>query len=545
MREFTADLMRLLHFGRRVIATALLLVPLLGCSPAASSPGMEQPTEQETVSAGVEIEELRHKARWRKRRLIFNNDGDDALFFPSDLPVTPRNLLERRTIPVIGTQVDTIFYCTTQSIGAYTHRSEVAELLVRDLPREGFRNSVGEFAKQDTDPLEIVTEHCRKEGIEIFATLRMNDVHDSSDRFSVLGSKFKRKHRRALFGTSRKPPPYGYWSGADFSWKVIRNMTFQVLEEMASNYDLDGLELDFWRHPPYFKTYAWGEPVTREETESITRLMRRVRRMADARGRERGRPLLIAVRVMDSPELSQDMGLDLVTWLREDLVDLVIVGEVALAPWEETIRLAHRYGVPVYPCIRRSIIGEERGSLESFRAQALTAWKQGADGIYLFNLFPEEDHDRKYRELGDPNGLERLDKLYSLDPVGRESFKRYIHDFEKYKAQEPVSPLSPVELEPDTNYTIPMYLADRSLSQAIVGKRPLVRARLQLENLDPEAAVRFSVNGHRLEAEERVQDELRFSISPTRLHTGYNHFRISVPAGTAPRLKDILVSVLY
>ena len=545
MREFTADLMRLLHFGRRVIATALLLVPLLGCSPAASSPGMEQPTEQETVSAGVEIEELRHKARWRKRRLIFNNDGDDALFFPSDLPVTPRNLLERRTIPVIGTQVDTVFYCTTQSIGAYTHRSEVAELLVRDLPREGFRNSVGEFAKQDTDPLEIVTEHCRKEGIEIFATLRMNDVHDSTDRFSVLGSKFKRKNFRALFGTSRKPPPYGYWSGADFSWKVIRNMTFQVLEEMASNYDLDGLELDFWRHPPYFKTYAWGEPVTREETESITRLMRRVRRMADARGRERGRPLLIAVRVMDSPELSQDMGLDLVTWLREDLVDLVIVGEVALAPWEETIRLAHRYGVPVYPCIRRSIIGEERGSLESFRAQALTAWKQGADGIYLFNLFPEEDHDRKYRELGDPNGLERRDKLYSLDPVGRESFKRYIHDFEKYKAQEPVSPLSPVELEPDTNYTIPMYLADRSLSQAIVGKRPLVRARLQLENLDPEAAVRFSVNGHRLEAEERVQDELRFSISPTRLHTGYNHFRISVPAGPAPRLKDILVSVLY
>ena len=147
--------------------------------------------------------------------------------------------------------------------------------------------------------------------------------------------------------------------------------------------------------------------------------------------------------------------------------------------------------------------------------------------------------------MGDPNGLERLDKLYSLDPVGRESFKRYIHDFDKYKAQKPVSPLSPVELEPDTIYTVPMYLADRSLSQAIIGGRPLVRARLQLENLEPEMAVRLSVNGHRLGAEERVQDELRYSISPTQLHTGYNHFRISVPAGPAPRLKDILVSVLY
>lgn len=537
--------MRLLRFGPRITVAALLLVPIPGCSPAASSPGMEQPAEKDTVSGAGEIEELRHKARWRKRRLIFNNDGDDALFFPSDLPVTPRNLLERRTIPVIGTQVDSIFYCTTQSIGAYTHRSEVAEIVVRDLPREGFRNPVGEFVEQGTDPLEIVTEYCRKEGVEIFATLRMNDVHDSSDRFSVLGSKFKRNNSRTLFGSSRKPPPYGYWSGADFSWKVIRNMTFQVLEEMASNYDLDGLELDFWRHPPYFRTYAWGEPVTQKETDSITRLMRRVRRMADARARERGRPLLIAVRVMDSPELNHDMGLDLVTWLRENLVDLVIVGEVALAPWEETIRLAHRYGVPVYPCIRRSMMGEERGSLESFRAQALTAWKQGADGIYLFNLFPDEDHDRKYRELGDPNGLERLDKLYSLDPVGRESFKRYIHDFEQYKAQKPVSPLSPLLLEPDKTYTIPMYLADRSLSQAIIGNRPRVQARVQLENLDPETAIRLSVNGHRLEAEERVQDELRYSISPTQLQTGYNHFRILVPAGAAPSLKDILVSVLY
>ncbi len=537
--------MRLLHFGRRIIGMALLPIPFLGCSPAASFPGMELPAERETVSTAVEIEDLRHKARWRKRRLIFNNDGDDALFFPSGLPVTPRNLLDLRTTRVIGTQVDSIFYCTTQSIGAYTHRSDVAEFLVKDLPREGFRNSVGEFAKQDTDPLEIVTEHCRKEGIEIFATLRMNDVHDSTDQFSVLGSKFKRKNLRTLFGTSRKPPPYGYWSGADFSWKVIRDMTFRVLEEMASNYDVDGLELDFWRHPPYFKSYAWGEPVTAVETESITRLMRRVRGMADVRGRERGRPLLIAVRVMDSPELSQDMGLDLVTWLKEDLVDLVIVGEVGLAPWEETIRLAHRYGVPVYPCIRRSMIGEERGSIESFRAQALTAWKQGADGIYLFNLFPDENHDRKYRELGDPNGLERMDKLYSLDPVGRESFKRYIHEFDKYKAQKPVSPLSPVELKPDSTYTVPMYLADRSLSHAVISGRPLVRARLQLENLDPEMAVRLSVNGHPLEAEERVPDELRYSISPTQLQTGYNQFRIFVPAGPAPRLKDILVSVLY
>ena len=533
--------MRRLHFRRRIIATALFLVPLAGCSPVASSPG----PEKDTVSAGVEFEELRQKARWRKRRVIFNNDGDDALFFPSDLPATPRNLLQRRTIPVTGTQVDTIFYCTTQSIGAYTHRSGVAEHLVQDLPREGFRNPAGEFVEQGTDPLEIVTDYCRKEGIEIFATLRMNDVHDSTARFAVLRSQFKRKHARGLFGTSSTPPPYGYWSGADFGWDAFRDMTFRVLEELASNYDVDGLELDFWRHPPYFRTYAWGEPVTREETETMTRLMRRVRRMADARGRERGRPLLIAVRVMDSPELSLDMGLDLVTWFRENLVDLVIVGEVALAPWEATIRLAHRYGVPVYPCIRRSIIGEERGSLESFRAQALTAWKQGADGIYLFNIFPDEGHDRKFRELGDPNGLERLDKLYSLDPVGRESFKRYIHDFDRYKAQKPYSPLAPVALEPDTTYTIPMYLADRSLSQAILGKRPRVRARLQLENLHPEATVRLSVNGHRLEAEERVGDELRYSISPTRLHTGYNHFHVSVPNGPAPRLKDILVSVRY
>jgi len=48
------------------------------------------------------------KAVHRRRRILFNNDGDDALY--SAREPTPQGLLEVRTTPVLGTHVDTISY---------------------------------------------------------------------------------------------------------------------------------------------------------------------------------------------------------------------------------------------------------------------------------------------------------------------------------------------------------------------------------------------------------------------------------------------------
>ncbi len=486
---------------------------------------------------------LRREARGRRRRIIFNNDGDDNLFFPVGTPVTAENLLARRTVPLVGTQVDTIFYCTTQSFGAYSHRTRVAEQHVASLPRKGRRNATQELARQGTDSLAIMVDYCREKGIEIFATVRMNDVHDATGDFAALGSEFKRKNPQYLFGTKEKPPPFGYWSGVDFGHAQVRDHAFRILEELIQNYDIDGLELDFWRHPPFFRTQAWGQIATQEELENMTQLLRRIHQVAEARGRLRGRPVLLAARVLESVELSRDLGLDLLTWLREGLLDLLIVGEVALTPWEEMIQLGQRYGVPVYPCVRRSMVEGQRGSAESLRALALTAWKKGADGIYFFNIFPEEAYPEVYTELGDPAVLERLDKIYSLDPVGRNSFGRYFPEFWKHKSRKLFTSTSPVELQPGTRYQIPMYLADRALEAKAAGA-PRTRMRLQAEGSEEEGALELSLNGHPLGLGEKQGEEIHYPVPHGWLKTGYNLLQVFTQQPSI-RLRDILLEVQY
>ena len=61
----------------------------------------------------AELREARTKAAHRKRRIIFNNDGNEPVYYCKE--ATPEVLLECRTTALVGTQVDSIFYCTWSS----------------------------------------------------------------------------------------------------------------------------------------------------------------------------------------------------------------------------------------------------------------------------------------------------------------------------------------------------------------------------------------------------------------------------------------------
>lgn len=52
---------------------------------------------------------------------------------------------------------------------------------------------------------------------------------------------------------------------------------------------------------------------------------------------------------------------------------------------------------------------EAETAIKVWRGEALNAWKAGVDGIYTFNRF--NPHDPSFRELGDPDLLETLDRI--------------------------------------------------------------------------------------------------------------------------------------
>ena len=521
------------------------------------------------------MRQRRKQAAHRRRRIIYNNDGDDALHFrqegadisqvgfaeaaQSDT-VTPEAFLDIRIAPIPGTHIDSLFYCDTQSFGSFLHPSDVAEVFTNIVERGdggASRNITQELIAQGTSPLQLAIEFCRRNDIEIFSSVRMNDIHDGvgavySDAFLP---QFKIDHPEYLFGAKGDKLAHGYWSGVDYAQPAVRERAFLVIEDICRRYDIDGLELDFWRHPPFFKSYAVsGKPVSSEERGQMTELLRRIRTMTEQVSLDRGRPLLVAVRVPDSVGACLSLGLDIERWLsvadeekNESLFDILIGGNgVQLTPWEETVALGHAHDVPVYPCIRPAI-PSRRGvgsSAESYRALAMNIWRSGADGIYTFNMF--KTRDRIFRELGDPETLETLDKVYRLDPVGFSMVKQHFNA-DPYLRLPILSPRNPSPLQAGQPTAIPLVVGDDLQGSTSRGMRPDVKLRLQVEKLANRRDLSVTINGETLRGGSVTQSWLEYDVPPQSVRQGANRIETTPRSGLAEAsvLTDLELQIRY
>lgn len=396
------------------------------------------------------------------RRVIFNNDGDDAMYHAQG--DTPEDLLAVRAVPVTGTGVTTMFYCMNGPIGLFQNNTNIGKVLMDDLTPDT-RNITRALVAAGTDPLEIMVAYCREHGIEIFSTVRMNDVHDCGkyEVSKMLFPPFKEQHPQYLHGASDRQPKYGWWSGVNYAEDEVRDYVFRIVEDYCTRYDIDGVELDFLRHPPFFTPQAWGTPATDEERAQMTDLVRRTRMMTRDIERARDRPFPLAARLIETPALSYDYGLDIYAWLREGLLDWVTLGELSKAAWPEWVRLCHAYNVAFYPGLLRSI-GPKDGQIESLRAQAMIADYLGADGIYLFNLYPEAGNRLQtsrevFEDLGKPSRIRFRDKLF--DFRRSDGWHGYYPTPDRYLGLPAITQDEPLEIVPGRPTRLPLLVSDR------------------------------------------------------------------------------------
>jgi len=357
--------------------------------------------------------EAHEAAVHRPRRIIMNNDGNDCWSHDDAADggagaKTVENFLSKRTSPLVGSQVDAIFYCTGV-VNSYTHHSEETELrIVADRGVDDWAHELKQIAGRDS--LQVMTDFCHQQDWEVFWSMRMNDTHDSGDE--ALLTEWKSSHRELLMGNPGDELPFGgkRWSAMNYERPQVREKVFRILQDVATRYDVDGLELDFFRHPVYFRPQMTGDPVTGQHCDLMTELIKRVREMTQQVAQERGRPMLISVRVPDSLGYARAIGLDYEAWLQEGLIDIVVGGGYFhLEPWESLVALGHSYGACVYAGLSASRIVDPSnpgGSvpIELWRGEAYTAWQAGVDGIYTFNRF--NPHDPIFHELGSPETLE-------------------------------------------------------------------------------------------------------------------------------------------
>lgn len=350
---------------------------------------------------------------FRQRRIIVNDDGQPPGPGPGpDLtPEETEEFLRMRFTDTLNTQVDTYFLCVAAT--------DCGPDSVVNPPPHLIYTMSHWFPEMKAPPgihkmIRAYIEAAHEARIEIFVSVRMNDTHDS--RAPKLSYPLKVERNDLLLGKKDPRPPkdalmFGFWSGFDWSKQEVRRHFLDFILTFCDRYDFDGIELDYFRRALLFKL---GEE--HQNLDAMTEWVRKVRQGLNAIGKKRGRPYLVAIRLPDSPELSRRSGFDMERWLREGLLDMLMIGggymPYSSSRYKESIDLAHHYGVQAYPCINHF---KEPIQMRSW---ASNYWALGADGVYLFNYGGVPDGSEKaqcLRQMGDPATLAGFDKIYRPD----------------------------------------------------------------------------------------------------------------------------------
>ncbi len=265
----------------KTVGGSLLAAPWMGglASPF-PNPGWSQP-----LPAG-------HKVR----RMLSNHDG---AIMGSDPPLTAEHF--RQVVRSYqGTPVDTICFCLGDR-EVYHYETEVAEVIGRrhgtfksDWDWRVYENT-RRLIESGKGPLATFAEVCREEGMGLFGSFRMNS-HYGVDPASPHHSEFRLKHPQWLIGHpagySKESKEFGIRMGLNYAIPEVREHMAATITEVFTRFRVDGVELDFMRHPAFFKLH---EAV--ENHHHMTDMLRHIKRRRDEVSRETDRKIELAMRV--------------------------------------------------------------------------------------------------------------------------------------------------------------------------------------------------------------------------------------------------------
>ncbi|MBX7256786.1 MAG: family 10 glycosylhydrolase [Candidatus Hydrogenedentes bacterium] len=385
------------------------------------------------------------------------------------------------------------------------------------------------------DPYAVWIARCREKGISPWLTMRMNDVHDVNNPKNFMHSTFWVKHPDYW----RVPGSTGAWQDRALNYGIpeVREHAMVYVKELFERYDPDGIELDWMRFGYHFKP---GEEA--KGRDILTQFMRDVRALSVDWSQKRGHPIQIGARVPAVPDAAYGLGMDGVTWVKEDLVDVLVptpfwasidfdipveewrarlgdsAKKITLAPGGEIL-------IAAYPGAKQT-----ENTLSSARGFASMELMRGADAIYLFNYMdpaPMHGGVEAYRSL-----LEEGIALKTL--VGKE--RRFVSTYH-----------DTVPAGVSNGAQLPAALADNPVITIYAGPKPpsgkaaVIIGFDKAEGVD-EKTLKVSVNGAACSLAGIVEDladfpgvarAIRFESELSALKDGSNAVAVSGGSGEA------------
>jgi hypothetical protein len=378
------------------------------------------------------------RPRHTTKLIVVNDDGFSGFFSGT---YRTADDLRRQVHRIADTPVGVLEWCFSSGSRAnFPARStELIGADVTEFPRRADKvvaETLRRLADEGTDTLAVVAAACRETGLACYASYRMNGDYNATWMGETLprmfNSRFWWAHPefrvRGKAGEDRIKLSYAF--------PEVRAFKLALLREAAAR-DIDGLNLDFLRHPDFF---GYEEPLIRAFTaqhgldprtlpaddprwfrlraEIMTGFVRDVRKILGEAGAAKGRRLGLSAR-LDWKD-HKAWGCDLETWLREGLLDYVVLAQRSLggyafdlAPFvaaargrgcavlfgEEAITTGNDLTAQEDKLVAEGKMKPpQRGtlSLADYRTRAARWYAAGADGVHLFN----ESRLEVFRELG-------------------------------------------------------------------------------------------------------------------------------------------------
>ena len=344
---------------------------------------------------------------------------------------------------------------------------------------EAMLKELTRFAELKIDYLAYTFASCRRRGIATGVSIRMNDVHGLGWGRNYLVSDFWLENQHL-----------GFRSYFDYSHPPVREYFMKLIREMIEDYDIDVLDLDFWRNP-----YCFPEDgKVDEHCDTMTAFVREVHE----RIQESKKKITLLVKIPSSVAVARQQGFDVERWAGEGLVDGVILGGYLHAAWSASVpEFRQIVGDDVAVYVAGDYFADTRERLPRanwacqanlMRGFAAGHLADGADGIYWFNFVvvreagikrlcdkpPNRDFTRpQFEAIGQCNTLAALrgtPKTYVANNI-----TLYQHEFDR-PSQLPVS------LQPAEEHTFELLLAKEPQSAEVL-VAVVLRAEMKVDDV--------------------------------------------------------------
>lgn len=369
------------------------------------------------------------KPRHGTKLVIVNDDGFSAFYSGR---YKNADDLRKQVASYADTSVAIFEWCITSG-SRVNFPSQTSELIgagITDFGRRGDQlaaDTLRRLATEGTDTLDVVARACRASGIRCYASMRMNGDYAASPKDDSLTRQFNSDFWRAHPEFRVRGPKGEDRTKLSYAYPEVRAFKLAILREAAAR-DIDGIALDFLRHPPFF---GFEEPMVAAfrarhgidprplpvtdprwgpiRAEFMTTFLRDTRKLLDAAGAKHGRRLGLSARI-DHREYAV-LGCDLATWLKESLLDYLVIGQRTLGGYEfdlaPYVKLARDAGTGCAVLFGEEgiVSGHDRTAAEDkliaagkmvapkrdsltlaqYQQRAARWYAAGADGIHLFN----------------------------------------------------------------------------------------------------------------------------------------------------------------